>query len=289
MPPDRQAVNVTAIYSKMKTLYLILSFLTIFVYRAYAQDTVYLENYVGNLKKVNVAIGSNSYSFLFDSGGGETFISPEIAKSLGKTIYGSATGFRMSGEMIKYRKTDSISLNIYRTTIFHSTIGILDIMSLLPKGFSKLDGVLSLKSFQDKILTLDLANNRIILESTSSYRKLIKNKIALQSRFANGPDGNELIIFLGIHKQKHLYWFLFDSGNLGELLLSHRTAYEWGLESDTVSQWKQLGSLNINIGIKQFITEAASKDIIYDGSLNFAILSKATFIINFSQKQVWLD
>jgi hypothetical protein len=273
----------------MKTLYLTLSFLTIFVYRAYAQDTIYLENYVGNLKKVNVTIGSNSYSFLFDSGGGETFISPEIAKSLGKTIYGSTTGFRMSGEMIKYSKTDSISLNIYRTTIFHSTIGILDIMSLLPEGFSKLDGVISLKSFHDKILTLDLANNRIILETTSSYRKLIKNKNALQSRFANGPDGNELIIFLGIRKQKHLYWFLFDSGNLGELLLSHHTAYEWGLESNRESQWKQLGSLNINIGIKQFTTEAASKDIIYDGSLNFAILCKATFIINFSQKQIWLD
>jgi hypothetical protein len=123
---------------------------------------------------------------LFDTGGGESFISPEIAKSLGKTIYGSTTGFRMSGEMIKYPKTDSISFNIYSSTIFHSTIGILDIMSFLPKGFSKLDGVLSLKSFHDKILTLDLANNRIILETTSSYRKLIKNKIALQSRFANG-------------------------------------------------------------------------------------------------------
>ena len=263
--------------------------MTIFVYRAYTQDTIYLENYVGDLKKVIVTIGSNYYSFLFDTGGGETFISPEIAKSLGKTIYGSTTGFRMSGEMIKYRKADSISLNIYRTTIFHTTIGILDIMSLLPGGFSKLDGVLSLKSFHDKILTLDLANNRIILETTSSCRKLIKNKIALQSRFANGPDGNELIIFLGIHKQNHLYWFLFDSGNLGEMLFSHRTAYEWGLQSDTVNQWNRLGALNINIGIKQFTSEAASKDIIYDGSLNFAILSKSKFIINFSQKQVWLD
>ncbi len=263
--------------------------MTIFAYRAYTQDTIYLENYVGDLKKVIVTIESNSYNFLFDTGGGETFISPEIAKSLGKTIYGNSAGFRMSGEMIKYRKTDSVSFNVYRTTIFHSTIGILDIMSLLPKGFSKLDGVLSLKSFHDKILTLDLANNRIILETTSSYGKLIKNKIALQSRFANGPDGNEMIIFLGIHKQKHLYWFLFDSGNIGELLLSRHTAYEWGLESDTVSQWKQLGPLNINIGVKQFTSEAASKDIIYDGSLNFAILSKSTFIINFSQKQVWID
>ena len=272
----------------MKTLYLTLSFLTIFVYKAYTQDTIYLENYVGDLKKVNVTIGSNSYSFLFDTGGGETFISPEIAKSLGKTIYGSTIGFRMSGEMIKYRKTDSISLNIYRTTIFHSAIGILDIMSLLPKGFPKLDGVLSLKSFHDKLLTLDLANNRIILETTSSYRRLIKNKIALQSRFANGPDGNELTIFLGIPRQERLYWFLFDSGNLGELLLSHHAAYEWGLESDTVSQWKSLGSLSINIGKKQFTSEAASKDIIYDGSLNFAILSQSTFIINFPKKQIWL-
>jgi hypothetical protein len=272
----------------MKTLYLTLSFLTIFVYKAYTQDTIYLENYVGNLKKVNVTIGSNSYSFLFDTGGGESFISPEIAKSLGKTIYGSTTGFRMSGEMIKYPKTDSISFNIYSSTIFHSTIGILDIMSFLPKGFSKLDGVLSLKSFHDKILTLDLANNRIILETTSSYRKLIKNKIALQSRFANGPDGNELIIFLGIPRKEHLYWFLFDSGNLDDLFLSHNTAHEWGLESDTISQRKQFGALSINIGIKQFTSEAASKAIIYDGSLNFAILSQSTFIINFSKKQVWL-
>ena len=83
-PAIANTFTFQAIYSKMKTLYLTLSFLTIFVYRAYAQDTIYLENYVGNLKKVNVTIGSKSYSFLFDTGGGETFISPEIAKSLGK-------------------------------------------------------------------------------------------------------------------------------------------------------------------------------------------------------------
>jgi hypothetical protein len=277
-----------AIYTSMKTLYLSFIFLTIFAYRAYTQDTIYLEKYAGNLKKVKVTIGSNSYSFLFDTGGGETFISPEIAENLGKTIYGNATGFRMNGEIIKYRKTDSISFNLGHVTIFHSTIGVWDIMRILPKDFPKLDGVLSLKSFNDKILTIDLANNKMILETPSSYHKLIRNKNVLPTRFANGPDGNELNIFLGIHKQKHLYWFLFDSGNLGELLLSHHTAYEWGLESDTVSQWKQLGLLDISIGIKQFTSEAASKDIIYDGSLNFAILSKSTFIINFSQKQVWL-
>lgn len=272
----------------MKTFYLSFIFLTIFSCRVHAQDTIYLEKYVGNLKKVNVTIGSNSYSLLFDTGGGETFISPEIANSLEKTIYGSTTGFRMSGEAIKYRKSDSVSFNIGGTTIFHPSLGVWDIMSILPKDFPKLDGILSLKSFPDKILSLDLANNKIILETSSSYRKLIKKKKPLPSRFANGPDGNELTIFLGIPMQKRLYWFLFDSGNLNDLLFSHNTAYEWGLESDTISQRQQFGAVNISIGIKKFTTEAASEAIIYDGSLNFAILSKSTFIINFLKKQVWI-
>lgn len=271
----------------MRILYLCFSVWAIFASRASAQDTLHLEKYAGNLKKVRVIIGRNTYNFLFDTGGGETFISTEIAKGMGKTVYGSTTGLRMSGETIKFRKTDSVSFNIGSAIIFHSTIGVWDVMNVLPKDFPKLDGVLSLKSFHDKILTVDLANNRIILETPRSYQKAIKNKTRLQSRFANGLDGNELIVFLGIPNRGHFYWFLFDSGNLDDLALSHNTAYEWGLESDTVSQRKKLGSLNINIGPKQFTSEASSKAIIYDGSLNFVILSKSTFIINFQEKQVW--
>jgi len=273
----------------MKTVYFGIIFLTILNCRVCAQDTIYLEKYIGDLKKVTVTIGSNAYNFLFDTGGGETCISPALAKSLGKTIYGSATGFRMSGEIIKYQQADSISFDLGGAAIFHSTIGVLDIMKFLPKDFPKLDGVLSLKSFRDKILTIDLPNNKMILETPRSCYKLVRNKKALPARFANGPDGNELTIFLGIPQQEHLYWFLFDSGNLGELLLSHHTAYEWGLESDTVHQWARLGSLKINIGIKQFTSEAASLEIIYDGSLNFAIISKSRFIIDFSKKRVWLN
>jgi len=272
----------------MKSIYLSFNFLLFFACRAYSQDTIFLEKYVYNLKKVTVTIGSSSYSFLFDRGGGETFISPEIARRLGKTCYGNSTGFRMSGEMIRYGKTDSVSLNIGSTPINHSTIGVWDVMSILPKDLPKLDGVISLKSFHDKIVTLDLANNRIILETPPSYKKLIKNKTILQSRFANGPDGNELTIFLGIPNKNRLYWFLFDSGNLDNLFLSHNTAYEWGLQKDTLALQKELGSLSIQIGNKQIKSEASSEAIIYDGSLNFSIISSSTFIINFHTKQVWM-
>jgi hypothetical protein len=272
----------------MKILFLYLNFSIIFVCRAYTQDTLNLEKYAGNLKKVKVTIGSDQYYFLFDTGGGETFISSEIAKSLGKIVYGSTTGFRMSGETIRFRKCDSVSFNIGPTKIFHSSIGVWDIMSVLPEDFPKLDGVLSFKSFHDKILTLDLGNNRIISETPHSYQKAIKNKTLLKSRFANGVDGNELTVFLGLPNSGHLYWFLFDSGNLDDLSLSHNTAYEWGLENDSVTQRKQFGSLAINLGLKKIISEASSNAIIYDGSLNFAVLSKLTFIIDFPKKQVWM-
>jgi len=259
-------------------------------FKAIAQDTIFLEKYLGDLKKTSITIGNRSYSFLFDTGGGETFISPAIAKALGKTVYGNTVGFRMSGEMVRYQKCDSIYLKCTstNTTLFHPSIGVWDVMSLLPKDLPALDGVLSLKSFQDKIITLDLANNRIVLETPLSYHKQIKNKTLLQSRFANGPDGNELTVFLGITRNDRLYWLLFDSGNIGAVLLSYNSVSEWGLKKDTIDTVKIRDSLKIMLDKKQITTVAETATLIYDGALNYSVLSGSIFIINFPEKKVWM-
>lgn len=272
----------------MKISYLYLIVLIILPYRSFCQDTVLLKKYFGNLKKVDLSINGQSYSFLFDTGSGETFVTPEVVNHLGKPIYGNTTGFRMTGEVINYQRCDSVFLKINSTTLFHASIGVWDIMKVLPKGFPKLDGVLSLKSFHDKIVTLDLANDRIIFETQISYQKKIRNKTLLNSRFANGLDANQLTILLGIPHLGRFYWFLFDSGNLDNLLLSHLTASEWGLQSDTVIQGNKLGALTVQIGDKHFSSEASSKAIIYDGSLNYSIISKSIFIINFQKRQIWM-
>lgn len=273
----------------MNTFYLGLSLLLTLSLRGYTQDTIELKKYFGNLKKVDITVEGQSYSFLFDTGGGETFISPEIAKRLHKTIYGNCTSYRIHGEMVTYPKIDSISINIGSTTLFHATAGVWDLMSILPKELPKLDGVLSLKSFQGSIITLDLSRNRVILETPASYQKLTKKMTLLQSRFANGLSGNELNIFLNIPRGNHSYWFLFDSGNLDELLLSDYTAYEWGLQPDTVRQRKELNTLNIQLGRKVAESKAVSERIIYDGALNYALLSQSIFVINFPERQVWIN
>lgn len=84
-----------------------------------AQDTIHLHTYVGNLKKLPVTLGDSTYTFLFDSGGGESFIAPGIIRHLNKTIYGLSIGFRMHGDIIHYQKCDSLTLNIGGISIFH--------------------------------------------------------------------------------------------------------------------------------------------------------------------------
>lgn len=254
-----------------------------------AQDTIHLKKYVGNLKQVEVVAGSDTLHLLFDTGGGETFLAPAVARRLGKTVYGRATSFRMSGEMLHYQKADSVTLTMGGKRYDHPTLGVWDLMSVLPAGLPKIDGVLSLKTFAGKILSLDLAAGKLVVETEASYRSAVKKMALVSSRFATGMNGRELTIFLAMRRNNRPYWFLFDSGNLSDLLLSHRTAAEWGLQADTVTLRKELGVVPVQLGKRKTEGKAASENIIYDGALNYALLSKWRFLIHFDRKEVWME
>jgi hypothetical protein len=273
--------------SGKKRIFYILLFVFITL-AGYAQDTIHLKPYISNLKSVEVFINNEKYDFLFDSGGGETFISPGVVKLLDKEIYGAATGLRMDGEMIKYQKAESVSLKMGNTEIFHQTIGVWDIMDILPEELPRIDGVISLKSFKNEILTIDLANNILVIENKASAKKQIKTKSLLPGRFANGPDGSELNIFIGLPKYGNLYWFLFDTGNMSPVILSPESAALWGLQSNTGNPDKPLSKLEFVLGKNKIETNAYSKKIIYDGALNFETISKYVFTIDFRKEEVWV-
>lgn len=272
---------------KTKKVLFILLFLGSIV-KGYTQDTIQLKPYIENMKTVDVFIEGKRYNFLFDTGGAETLVSPEIAKTINKTIYGSTTGFRMSGEIIKAQKLDSISLTIGSTKIFHQTVGVWDLMSILPKEFPKIDGVISLKSFAQTILTIELSKNILIIENKVSAKKKIKEKSLLTTRFANGLEGSELNIFVGIPKLNRLYWFLFDSGNSGPLLLSNESAEIWKIQKETQKDnYENNPESEFLIGKKNLKIKPFVRDIIYDGVLNFEAISHYDFTIDFKTNKVW--
>jgi hypothetical protein len=250
------------------------------------QDTLHLKKYVGDLRIIDVSINGSGYTFLFDTGGGETLISPGIAKENKKCIYGSMNAFRMHGEMITFQKADSIELITNSTRLYHPSVGVWDVMSVLPPGLPRLDGVLSLKSFVGRRITLDLVNNRIIVETEKSYQKKVINMTRHTSRFANGLDGNEVMIFLEEQNAGRSFWFLIDTGNLGDVLLSPGTATAWGLKADSVNG--SLGKVSFKLGSSRLTADSIQDRIIYDGALNYFTISNFTVLIDLLREEVWI-
>ena len=273
----------------MKNIFPIVLIGIVYSSNMFAQDIVHLNTYFRNLKTVNIFIQGEKYNFLFDSGGGQTFISPEIAKLLNKKIYGNSTGFRMNGEIIKYQKADSVYLSLDSTELFHKTIGVWDIMSVLPKELPKIDGVISLKSFSNNILTINLSKNILIIDNINSSNKQIKGKTLIPSRFANGPDGGELDIFIGIPKDNLHYWFLFDTGNIRSVILSPNSALLWDIKSNAKNSDLTEDNLDFMLGQHKVRAKAVSEEIIFDGALDYNTISKYIFTIDFRNKEVWIN
>jgi len=225
---------------------------------------------------------------LFDSGGSETIISPEIAQLLDRRVYGRNSGFRMSGEMVKFQRCDNVNLKIGGVPLYFSQVGVWDIMSILPKDFPKLDGIISLQSFSPKKLTIDLRNNRLVVETERSFARRIIAMTRVAATFSNGLLGGEVNLFLNVPLNGRVYRFLFDTGNVDKARLSPSTAREFGLNYEAeANQCLAVGKIKLPIANKLIETEACVQDIIYDGALDFAFISQSVYTIDLLNKRVW--
>ena len=162
-------------------------------------------------------------------------------------------------------------------------------MSVLPKELPKIDGVISLKSFCNNILTIDLSKNILIVDNTTSSNKQIKGKTLLPGRFANGLDGGELNIFIGIPKDNLRYWFLFDTGNIRSVILSPSCALLWDIKPNAKDSAMTEDNFEFILGTNKLRTKAVSEEIIFDGILDYNTISKYIFTIDFRNKEVWIN
>ena len=245
-----------------------------------------LNPYVGRLLTVNALVGDDTLKLLFDTGGGETYIGPDVAHRLGCIPSGRSVGFRMSGEMVESQYCHDISLSIGGVSFHHESIGVWDINSVLPEDLPRLDGILSLKTFQNQPFTLDLSSKRLILETKESLEDRTNNMTRLESRISTGPDGSELTIFLR-GKLKDYGWFLLDSGNLDVVLVSQHLGNKIFIDSTASSNVWESGLKLSNLS--SVSTRFRTKEIIYDGALSEEFMSKWIFTFDISNNSIWVS
>jgi hypothetical protein len=216
---------------------------------------------------------------LFDTGGGETIIIPSVAGTVSCVPNGRSVGFRMSGERVEWPMCPGLDFHFASEYVHDSRVGVWDLMALLPEGLPHLDGLVSLETFRGRLLTIDLSEKTIVLESDASFRARVSRMSRLEARIATGMDGGHLDLFVQgrLSDSEEELWFLVDSANLTDVLLgAHVTA---GLESSEVDIILA-DSLRVRAA-------ASSSDIIYDGALSEAFLRQIVLSVDLRTGQAW--
>lgn len=178
-----------------------------------------LRPYFRGLRTVQVGSGPDTLELLFDTGGGHTLITPEVATRLGCRPFGRQIGHRMDGEPVEFQACDSASFMIGAWEVHHAPIAVFDVNALLPPPLPRLDGVLSLDTFRGQVITIDWPGSQLIIHAPE------EGDVALSAhgvpvRFATGDHGGSLTALVPVKGRRGMLWLLLDSGNIAGTLLS---------------------------------------------------------------------
>ena len=249
--------------------------------RAAMPAVVPLSPWAGLLRSVTVTVDGTAHPFIFDTGGGTTMITPEVAASVGCTPYGRTIGFRMSGERVEFEYCDNVALRLGQVALAREPVGVYDLKSILPAGLPRADGVLSLRSFRDRPVTIALGAGRLTLETAGSLAARVRRMRRLTIRIATGPSGAETTVYVAARVGGRRVWLLLDSGNGDPALVAPHVAAMAGLkgtEGDAVIQIDGVGPVQLPI---------RPKPIIYDGVLGAGFIQDWILTFDLASARAW--
>jgi len=242
---------------------------------------IQLTTYVGPLRALSVTVAGEARPFIFDTGGGETMLTPTLAAALGCRPYGRAVGFRAGGEQVSFEYCDNVLLRFGTAAIAHERVGIFDLASILPADMPRAEGVVSLRSFRDRPVTIDLAKGMVTVETAASLAARIEGMRPLTIRVATGPTGAETTVYVGARVGGQRVWLLLDSGNGGPTLVAPHVAQGAGLregDAEAAIDFDGLGPIRLPV---------RSRQVIYDGVLSAGFMRDWIFTLDLGSSRAW--
>lgn len=245
-----------------------------------------LAPYVAGLLSVTVAVGDTTYPFIFDTGGGLTLVTPEVAEALGCVPFGRTVGFRHDGEAVEASRCPPVALDIAGWRPPAGELAVWDLMALVPEGLPTLGGLVSLDTFDGLAVTLDLGDERVLVETPGSLASRVENAHPVPVRVAHQAGGASLDVFLAVEATPGLLWFELDSGNAGPVFIAPHAAEMLGLE---LSDARPSRVTLVLPGLGPITVDAQEKAMIYDGLLNAAFLQDLTMTLDLEYGRAWIS
>ncbi len=232
---------------------------------------------------LRVEVGGKERLFQFDTGGGNSFISPQIAKELNCEKGARVVGFRMTGDKLEAPRCDDVALNIGGQRFIVPTAGVYQVGEFNAKGVT-VDGLLALDVFEGKTITMDFAGLKLIVETPESAAARVAGATELPARLIREMGGYALAIDIQVPSKFGHLGFQLDSGNGGTLLIAKPYAAAFGFDPD---KGPRLGSFPIGKGITAsgLVMPAG---ITLDGNLGMPFLKHYLVTLDLAAGRVWL-
>jgi len=249
--------------------------------------TIALSPYLGVVWSFEAELAGKPRTFLFDTGGGITVITPATAAEIGCTPWGQISGFRMRGDRIDMMRCNDVSLRGHGATLATSTAGVFDFAKLLPKDAPPLAGSVALDSFAGKILTIDLAHRQLVLETASSLKQRIAGAREISMRLAGEVSGHAVTPFVAVATAKGPVWMEVDTGSDSSVIVGSHNAELFAMKPD--SKEPQPFRAELVGGVTLAAGDAHAMPLILDGNIGASILKTWVLTVDLGHGRAWIS
>jgi hypothetical protein len=234
------------------------------------------------LRTMEVTVNGHKSPFIFDTGGAITVLTPKETRYAGCSPFGQITGFRADGGRVTTSRCGPVALQIGRYRVDRG-VAEFDLRKLLGKGAPPIGGIIALASFDGRALTIDLAHDRVTIETRRSLARRSRTMRPVKVRIVRDAGGG-VEPFIEVRARTGTLWMEVDSGNNGPVFLPPHAERQLGISIP------EHGSRHLDldvIGLGRVPVTAASRRIIYDGQLDPVFLRQILLTIDLAHGRAW--
>jgi hypothetical protein len=224
--------------------------------------------------------------FMFDTGGGISYISPSFAQTVGCKVWGQITGFVLTGQRLDMPRCDGLDFDVEGQTLQAPIAGVFDIMKFMPPNVPKLDGSLGLDVFAGRAVTLSLAERTLTLESRASLAARMKRGREVPIRLVREAEGIALTVVVGVVTSEGTAWMEIDSGNGGANVIAKHLAPLMNVK--TGSREPQPANFSLVGGIPVTGNVRVNETLIMDGNIGTRFLVNWDLTLDLKNGRAWL-
>jgi len=225
-------------------------------------------------------------NFMFDTGGGISYVSPAFAQTIGCKTWGQITGFTLVGQRLDMPRCDGLSFEIEGRSFSGQTSGIFDLMKFMPPNVPRIDGSIGLDVFAANAVTLSLAQRKLIVESASSLAARSKSGKEVPVRLVREAGGAALAVYVAVPTPDGMAWMELDSGNGGANVVGKHIAALMKLDPE--KKEPQPASFMIAGGIPVTGMARVNEKLVMDGNIGTRFLIDWNLTLDLAKGRAWL-